>query len=166
MDDQQKWAQAVELTTRHYEQLPIAIRGELDALIGKIMQTKEQLGELALSTGSAQICQTCGGKCCLNGKYHVSALDLLAFRICLAEPVVPDFNAHPDCPYSGESGCLMPPGHRPMTCIVFNCELIETRMAQDKCGVFYAYEKQLRELIRHACQITGRRLDRPLLLSC
>lgn len=165
MDDQRTWAQAVEISSRHHEQLPTAIRGELDKLINEIMGFKEQLSKLTLSACGAQICRTCGGKCCLNGKYHFSVLDLLAYRNNLLEPVVPTFSVQPNCPYSGEFGCLMPPRFRPMTCVVFNCELIENQMAPDKRAAFDEYENKLRESIHQACRITGRRLDRPLLLS-
>lgn len=166
MDDQQTWAQAVETASRYYEHLSTKVRAELDALINEIMRLKEQLSEQTLSAGSAHICRTCGGKCCLNGKYHVSVLDLLAYRNTLLEPVVPDFTAYPHCPYSGESGCLMPPRFRPMTCVVFNCDLIENQMKPRQCEALYECENQLRESIRQACRIAGRRLDRALLLSC
>lgn len=165
MDDQRTWAQSVAAVSSYYERLPTAIRTELDAHINEIMRLKEQLSDLTLTAGGAQICRTCGGKCCLNGKYHFSALDLLAYRNTLIEPVVPDFSAHPCCPYSGESGCLMLPRFRPMTCVVFNCELIENQMMPSQCEALYACEKQLRESIRQASRITGRRLDRALLLS-
>ena len=165
MDDQRKWAQAVEIASSYYEDLPIRDRAELDALINEIMRLKEQLNELTISTGSAHICRSCGGKCCLNGKYHFSVLDLLAYRKTSLEPVVPDFTAHPRCPYSGDTGCLMPPRFRPMTCVVFNCEVIENQMEPCQCKAFYECENQLRESIRQACQIAGCRLDRALLLS-
>lgn len=165
MDDQRTWAQAVDTTSNYYEKLPTTIRAELDAAINEIMRLKEQLSVLTLSAGSAHICRTCGGMCCLNGKYHVSILDLLAYRKTSVEPVVPDFTVHPHCPYSGSSGCLMPPRFRPMTCVVFNCELIENQMKPGQCETLYNCEKQLRDSIRQACRITGRRLDRTLLLS-
>jgi len=165
VDDQRTWAQAVEIGSRYYEQLPTAIRAELDKLINEIMGLKERLSKLTLSACGAQICRTCGGECCMNGKYHFSVLDLLAYRNTLLEPVVPTFSAQPNCPYSGEFGCLMPPCFRPMTCVVFNCELIENQMNPDQHKALYENENQLRETIRQACRITGRRLDRALLLS-
>jgi hypothetical protein len=166
VNDQQAWIQAVKIASDHYFQLPTMIRAELDVLINDIMRFKEQLSELALSSGSADICRTCGGKCCLNGKYHFSVLDLLAYRNTLLEPILPEFTAYQRCPYSCESGCLMPPRFRPMTCVVFNCELIENQMKPSQCEALYECEKQLREAIRQACRIAGRRLDRALLLSC
>lgn len=166
MDDQKTWIQAVESASDYYQRLPAMISTDLDAIINKIMRIKEQLSELTLSSGSADICRTCGGECCLNGKYHVSLLDLLAYRKTGAELVAPNFAAHPYCPYSGASGCLMPPRFRPMTCVVFNCGLIENQMHPSQCRALYEYENKLRESIRQACLLTGRRLDRPLLLTC
>jgi hypothetical protein len=166
VDDQQRWDQAVKAADSDYEGLDSATRAQLAVLIGQIMRLKEGLVDQVLAAGSASICRECAGQCCLNGKYHVSVLDLLAYRIEGAEPVVPDFTAVPACPYSGTAGCRMPPRFRPMTCVVFNCELVEERVGQDERAALCATENLLREAIAQANRVAGRRLDRALLLSC
>ena len=166
MNDQQIWNQAVKAADNKYEGLDSATRVKLDALIVQIMRLKENLLEQTFAIGSASICRACAGQCCLKGKYHVSALDLLAYRMDGTEPVVPDFTRSPACPYSGETGCLMPPRFRPMTCVVFNCEQVESRMGPDKRTALYASEKLLRDAIFQANRVAGGRLDRALLLSC
>jgi hypothetical protein len=166
MDDQGIWANAVATIGEMYAHLPPETRAELDSLINRIMRLKESLAEQTLSAGSAAICRSCGGQCCLNGKYHFSALDLLAYRKTGIEPVEPNFGSNPACPYSDKSGCLMQPGFRPMACVVFNCELIEERMEPNELRKFYENERTLREVIAHAGQIANQRLDRALLLSC
>jgi hypothetical protein len=166
VNDQQTWTRAVQAASGIYEHLSPKNRAGLDTLINQIMHLKDELVEQALSVDSASICRSCGGRCCLNGKYHVSVLDLLAYRIAATEPVVPGFNAHPACPYGSEHGCLMPPRFRPMACVVFNCELIEGQMSAAKRRAISECEQFLRETIKQANKVAGCRLDRPLLLSC
>ncbi|HEY4744455.1 MAG TPA: hypothetical protein VIH45_07330 [Desulfuromonadaceae bacterium] len=166
MSDQEQWDRAVKAAGSAYAQLPLETRGQLDGLIGQIMGIKEELVERTRAAGSASTCRTCAGQCCRNGKYHVSVLDLLAYCSSGTAPVVPDFGPGPVCPYSGESGCRMPPRFRPMTCVVFNCELIEDPMGPDERTALYAGEQRLRDAIARASRLTGQRLDRALLLSC
>ncbi len=80
MDDQRKWNRAVKAADSAYEGLDPGTRAELDTVIGQIMRLKEDLLEQTLAAGGASICRACAGQCCLNGKYHVSVLDLLAYR--------------------------------------------------------------------------------------
>jgi len=166
VDDQQRWNRAVKAADNGYEGLGPGMRLKLDVLVKRIMRLKEDLLEQTLAVGGASICRACSGQCCLNGKYHVSVLDLLAYRMAGVEPVLPDFTRSPACPYSGETGCLMQPCFRPMTCVVFNCEQVEMEMGPDKRTALYATERLLREAISQASRIAGRRLDRALLLSC
>jgi len=166
MDDRTTWANAVTAADKLHTHLAVEARAKLDELIDRIMRLKEELLERTLSAGGAAICHSCGGQCCLNGKYHFSVLDLLAYRKAAVAPVVPNFGSNPACPYSGEAGCLMPPGFRPMTCVVFNCELIEDRMTSADLQELYECERLLRRAIADASQIAGQRLDRALLLSC
>ena len=166
VDDQQRWNRAVKAADNGYEGLDPGMRLKLEALVGQIMRLKEKLLEQTLAVGSASICRACAGQCCLNGKYHVSVLDLLAYRMDGTEPVVPDFSRSPACPYSGETGCLMQPRFRPMTCVIFNCEQVEMEMGADKRTALYATEGLLRDTISRANRVAGRRLDRAILLSC
>jgi hypothetical protein len=166
VDDQQRWDRAVEATSRMYDGLPPETRARLDLLITRIMGLKEALVERVLAAGSLSICRACAGACCRSGRYHVSALDLLAFRSCEAEPVAPDFGTAPSCPYGGPEGCRMSPPFRPMTCVVFNCDLVEALMGQEDSAALYTDETLLRDAIVRASRLTGQRLDRPLLLWC
>jgi len=166
VNDQAAWEQAVATAGEWYSNLPSAARAELDGLLEEIMQLKERLVGLVTSSGSATTCRTCGGECCLLGKYHVSVLDVLAYRKTGVEPVSPDFSAGPACPYSDVSGCRMPPRYRPVTCVIFNCQLIEDRLTTVDREMLLEYEKRLRGTVNQAGHTSGTRLDRPLLLSC
>jgi len=166
VDDQQKWQLAEKVALARYGRLPDDIAGCLDVIVSRIMRLKEELLELALAAGSAEICRSCGGECCLFGKYHVSVLDLLAYRIDRSEAVVPDFNSAPHCPYGGIDGCRMPPRFRPLTCVIFNCDAVEQRIGEDGRTRFAAAEQELRDAVRQAETLLGFRASRALLLSC
>lgn len=166
MNDQAAWEQAVANVDRMYAGLPPATATELDRLIESIMGLKQNLVELVTSAGSADICRTCGGDCCRFGKYHVSMLDIVAYLKSGAEMLVPDFSTNPYCPYSNVSGCTMAPRYRPMTCVVFNCQLVEDQLTPAQQETMRNHEQELRTAIAQAGRITGLRLDRALLLSC
>lgn len=166
MNDQAKWEQAVVAIGNRYAATPPDIAAELDRLIEQIMRLKQHLVELALSAGSADICRTCAGECCRFGKYHVSELDVMAYLKTGDALVAPDFSSHPYCPYSDASGCTMPPGYRPMTCVVFNCQQIEDQLTDSQKKNLHGCEQELRDAIARAGHITGMRLDRALLLGC
>lgn len=165
MDDQQKWQRAVAATFQGYDRLSVDSRVALDGLIVRIMRLKQELFEMVLATGSGDICRTCGGECCLMGKYHVTVLDLLAYRSAGVEPVVPDFGTHPFCPYGGTKGCLMAPPFRSMTCLIFNCELLEERLGADGRQRFAETERNLRGAVARVEELLGYRAGRALLLS-
>jgi hypothetical protein len=159
------WEQAVTTVSNWHLSLPSGIRAELDGLLEEIMQLKQKLVEQVTSSGSASICRTCGGDCCLLGKYHVSMLDILAYRNTGVEPVTPDFSTSPACPYSDVSGCLMPPRYRPVTCVIFNCQLIEDRLMPTERDSLHEYESRLRDTVARAGRLHNIRIDRPLLFS-
>ena len=166
MNDQTAWEQAVAGAKLSYTSLSPATAAELDGLIDDIMLLKQNLVELAMSAGSGEICRTCGGECCRYGKYHVSILDIMVYEKCAAEVVIPDFSTNPACPYSDVSGCTMASCYRPMTCVVFNCQLVEDQLTSAGRETLRGYEQELRSTITRAGHITGMRLDRALLLSC
>jgi hypothetical protein len=189
VNDKQRWEQATRAVRDSYGRIPPAARAELDEQIERITQLKQDLVRRTHEAGSADVCRQCGGVCCLNGKYHVTVLDLLAYLGRMTEPPTPDFEAGqacpysgaggcsmpprsldfeagPACPYSGAGGCSMPPRFRPMTCVVFNCELVEGRMGPDELTALYDAEGRLREAIALASRIACQRLDRALLLTC
>jgi hypothetical protein len=166
VNDQAAWEQAVTTASEWYFGLPPGIRAELDGLLEEILQFKQKLVELVTSSGSSTICRTCGGECCLMGRYHVTVLDILAYRKTGVEPVVPFFGASPACPYSDASGCLMPPRYRPVTCVIFNCQMVEDQLTATGRHTLHEYEGRLRTTIARAGRMHGIRTDRPLLLSC
>ena len=166
MNDQWVWEQAVATASNWYFGLPSDKRAELDELLEEIMQLKQKLVELVTSTGSSSICRTCGGQCCLLGRYHVSILDILAYRKTGVDPVIPDFSSSPACPYSDSSGCLMPSRYRPVTCVIFNCQPIEDRLTAEGRQFLYKFESRLRTTISLTVSLFDIRINRPLLLSC
>jgi hypothetical protein len=166
MNDQQRWQRAGKAACLRYEQLPGDTGEGLEILVSRIMLLKEELLEQALAAGSASICRSCGGACCRNGKYHVSLLDLLAYRITRSEAVVPDFTKAPHCPYGGIGGCRMPPRFRPFTCVIFNCDAVEERMGADGRERFALAEQELRLAVKQVETLLGFRAGRALLLSC
>jgi hypothetical protein len=166
VNDQAAWEQSVTTVSTEYFGLPAGIRAELDGLLEEIMQLKEKLVDLVTSAGSSTICRSCNGECCLLGKYHVSVLDIMAYRKTGTEPVVPDFSTGPACPYSNVFGCLMPPRYRPVTCVIFNCPSIDDRLTPTDRDSLYKYEYRLRDTVARAGRIYEIRTDRPLLLYC
>jgi hypothetical protein len=166
VSDQAAWEQAVATASEWYLSRPADAKAELDSLLEEIMQLKQNLVEQVTSSGSAAICRDCGGQCCLLGRYHVSVLDILAYRKTGLELVLPDFSTTPSCPYANASGCTMPAGYRPVTCVIFNCQLIEDRLTPDERESLHEYERKLRDSLKRAGCTSGTRLDRPLLLSC
>ena len=166
MNDQAAWEQADTTASNWYFGLPSGIRAAFDELLEEIMQLKQKLVELVTSSGSSSICRTCGGECCLLGRYHVSVLDILAYRKTGVEPVIPDFSASPACPYSDASGCLMASRYRPVPCVIFNCQLIEDRLKPTERDSLHEYESRLRATVARAGRLYDIRINRPLLLSC
>lgn len=165
MKDMQAWQQALDLADRLYEAWPEVERERVDMLVRRIMALKQELLDLALCVGSASVCRTCGGKCCLHGKYYVTLLDLLAYRVSSVSAPVPNFGVNPACPYGGPQGCCLAPGLRPMTCVIFNCELIEDLMSAELRQRAASCEQELRTAIAGVEQLAGICFGRPALLA-
>lgn len=165
VDDEQIWQRVVAATSGSYAALPAETRDGLDGLIRGVMILKRELSELALAAGSGAVCRSCGGRCCLNGKYHVTVLDLLAYHSAGVDPVLPDFGKRPLCPYGDEQGCMMAAPFRSMTCLIFNCELVEKRMGANEKQRFADTERSLRRTVEQAEKLLGFRAGRALLLS-
>ena len=164
-EDQQNWSHSVVTAKKQYELLPAEVRCNLNNIIDEIMILKSSLLDLTLAAGSSDACRDCGGKCCNNGKFYVSLLDLMAYLRTSAEPPVPDFEISPLCPYGCSEGCLMKPGFRSVTCVIFNCEQVESLLDESKLLRLRDFEIQLREKVIQAEKLIGIRLGRPLLLS-
>jgi len=164
-EDKQNWSRAIEAARKQYDLLPADVRCNLNIIIDEIMTLKSSLLGLTLAAGSAEVCRACGGQCCNNGKFHVSLLDLMAYLHSSAEPPVPDFEISPLCPYGCSEGCMMSPGFRSVTCVIFNCEQVEELLMESEQLELRILEIQLKEKVLQAEKIMGFRVGRPLLLS-
>ncbi|MBT1076432.1 hypothetical protein [Geobacter grbiciae] len=145
MNDRERWDCAIAAVSADYAALPSALQGEVKALATAIREARRELHSLAQEMGSGAICASCGGQCCLRGKYHVTVADILVF---LAEGELlftPRFNRDV-CPYLDDYGCMMAPSLRPFPCITFNCERIEELWEPERIAAFYRRERQLRAL--------------------
>lgn len=165
MDDRQAWQEALDLAGRLYGRMPDVDRERVDLLVMRIMELKQELLDLTLCVGSASVCRTCGGSCCLHGKYYVTLLDLLAYRVIGVSTPVPNFGVNSACPYGGAQGCCLAPGLRPMTCVIFNCDLIEELMSAELRQRAASCEQELRTAIAGVERLAGIRFGRPALLA-
>ncbi|HJV66543.1 MAG TPA: hypothetical protein VJ550_12470 [Geomonas sp.] len=138
-------------------------RREAERLCRLLVARKEAMQELVARVDASAHCAGCGGACCVTGKYHFSAVDLLAYLATGRELFEPSFD-NGLCPYLSSDGCLMPPGYRPFNCITFNCERIEDQLSKDEVALFYDSERELRETYaRIRALFPGRSGDGPLL---
>lgn len=128
------------------------------------MRLKEELLKAPLAAESDDICFACKGACCMHGKYHVTMIDLLAFRFSGCDIVAPEFSVAPYCPYGSSAGCKMPPRFRPLTCVIFNCDSIENILADTHRERGRQAERQLRTTIAEVEELVGSSLGRPALL--
>ncbi|WP_145017863.1 hypothetical protein [Geobacter argillaceus] len=130
MNDQELWSAALRQITEAWTCCAPPVVERLTELLRQVAAHKEELHSLVAASGADRLCHPCGGQCCFGGKHHVTVIDLLAYLALGAEIFTPWFDA-PVCPYLGGNGCLMPPAFRPRTCIVFLCEPVLERIADD-----------------------------------
>lgn len=161
MHDFEAWTSAEAVARTQLQR----VGPEFSFLADRIMNLKAEILGLALSAGSGDICRACQGECCRFGRYHVTLLDLMLIELAGLKPPLPRFGEEGDCPYGNGSGCFFEPRLRPMTCVVFNCELIESRMKDGSRGRGALLEQQLRGAIAAADILAGMRLSRPALLA-
>ena len=164
MNDQDVWHAAVAAITGQYHRLPQPVRAMLREKGGAICSAKEELHRLAHEMGSSVICASCGGECCLRGKYHFTVADLLIYRSTNAELFEPRFGRD-FCPYLGDAGCLMQPSLRPFNCITFNCERVEGLWEPERIEEFYRRERELRRLYGELEAALGSQVRQGLLMS-
>lgn len=158
------WDQAVALVREEYAALSVEAKSEVRLVCAVIRSKKEELYSIAESSGASGLCALCGGACCCKGKYHFTVVDLLAY---LSEDFTlfsPDFHGG-QCPYLREGRCLMSPQLRPLTCIAFHCEPLETMMSCDEVGRVYSLERELREYYGRLEVFFGTRLSQGLILN-
>ena len=163
MDDQQLWNLGAVRLTALQAALPVENSAALTKLLTRYRQTKEALAAEIAQVDAASVCRECRGQCCLNGKYRISVLDVLA---CLAAevPVPANFDHKPLCPYGTDAGCTMEPGLRPADCILFICDAIDRKLSPQTGSIVAELERTLRESILTASHLTGEPLGTPLLL--
>ena len=158
------WNRGVALLTKEFAHLPAAGRNELGALLVEVGRLKETLLSLSDAAEGSAICAACGGACCRVGRYHPTALDLLAFLFAEEMPITPDF-ASGACPFLGTAGCRIAPSRRPFTCVIFICELIEERLSTEEVSFLYQVEEELRLLREQVATRFGRLLTRSFLVE-
>ena len=157
------WRQAVTRVTSVFAALPATTRETLERLARAMVAHKEALQAIAATADAGNCCAGCGGACCVRGKYHFAAADLLVYLATAKELFAPRFE-NGLCPYLGEPECLIPAGYRPFNCITFNCDLIEDRLPREEVSRFYRMEGELKEQYAAVRSLfPNRSMDGPLL---
>jgi hypothetical protein len=140
---EKQWQEGVRGVTGAFSILSEPDLERLRKLSLTMVEQKRAMQALASRVDAALHCAGCGGACCVSGKYHFSAVDLLVY-LATGEPLfTPDFG-NGLCPYLGDPGCLITPEYRPFNCITFNCERIEDLLSEDEVSGFYRMERELR----------------------
>lgn len=163
MNDQKLWQESMVSLNALLSELPPAAKKPLLELLSGYRAGKELLAAITLAADSEEICRDCAGQCCLNGKYRVNVLDGLS--LCVAGfSLLPDFSQKPLCPYSNANGCVLKPGFRPLDCILFVCDAIESRISGPLRADLAGFESDLRGCLREASLLLNINLGTPLLL--
>ena len=136
---------------------------QLSQLLARYRKAKEECSALVADVDAVAICGECAGQCCLNGKYRLNVLDALA-RTAAGVPTPADFTRKPVCPYGGDAGCTMEPGLRPADCVLFICDAIDAKLSLQARKSLDVLEREVRECIQIASDLTGERMGTPLLL--
>jgi hypothetical protein len=165
MTDREKWVRGVAAVRNEYAALPYALRVQLAECIALIKLRKKTLQALVDEVRAGEICAACGGECCARGKNHFTVVDLLAYLADDRQLFTPRFGRE-ICPYLGEFCCLMPPEYRPYNCITFVCERVEGLLAPREQALFYAVERELRELYERLERLLDNRFRAGLLMNC
>jgi len=164
MNDHELWQHGIEKCRELRDSVESSIKPEYARLLERIICCKSELMEGVRFSGGSAICTECGGECCLHGKYHLTPADILAYLQRGETTIYPNFSCRPHCPYSNSSGCLMSGEMRPVTCIIFNCNLLERSFGDETKRAMGQLEHELRQTISHLNKLLGMRIDRPLLL--
>ena len=141
---EKKWQSGVRRVTDVFRRLTGAEAESLRSLCSMLMEQKESLQTLVAGVDAAIRCAECGGECCVKGRYHFTAVDLLVY-LSTGLPLFEPLFENGLCPYLGQCGCLMEPAYRPFNCITFNCERIEDLLSPEEIARFYRLERELRE---------------------
>lgn len=144
MEWESEWQERVDAVTAAFSLLPETDLLRLGLLSRAMVAHKEAMQELVARVDAASHCALCGGACCVRGRYHFSAVDLLVYLATGKPLFTPRFD-NGLCPFLGDAACLIPAGYRPFTCITFNCDVIEDQLTRDEVSRFYQMEKELQE---------------------
>ena len=158
------WQNGISRCLQQYQALQPEVQHRLNDLLKQMSESKSALMALVAASGSAPACRRCGGECCLFGKYHVTPLDIMAMLAAGTVLPEPDFSVHPACPYATGKGCTMTAAYRPVTCIIFNCDLLDQHFTEAVRSDINRHELGLRSLTADCNRLLGTRFDRPLLL--
>jgi hypothetical protein len=124
MTDRDTWDSATATVAEEFSRLPAGRRAAVEAAVAAIKACKSALHNVVDAVDAGVVCASCGGACCMSGKYHFTVVDLLAYLVDEKELFAPHFGRGV-CPYLDSRGCRMAPPYRPFTCVIFNCELVE-----------------------------------------
>lgn len=141
--DDELWRLGVKAVVNEFRILTSDQLTGLKAGAEELIALKAAMQAVVEKVNCAAICATCGGECCVRGKYHFSAIDLVVYLLTGKELFEPRF-ANGSCSYLAEDGCLMPPQYRPFNCVTFVCEQIEVHLPASDKEFFYAAESKLR----------------------
>jgi hypothetical protein len=141
--DEILWCLGVAAVTGEFRALLPAQLSRLSSGIVELRARKKALHDVVARFDGAAVCAECRGECCVRGKYHFSAIDLVVYLQTGRTLFEPRF-ANGLCPFLGDDGCLMPLEYRPLTCVIFVCERIEALFAPADRKFFSAAENDLR----------------------
>lgn len=156
MNERDRWDRAIAAVSADYAAFPPELRERVAGVAGTLRRVRGELHCLAGEMESAAICASCGGECCMRGKYHVTVVDILVILAEGAPLFVPRFGRDV-CPYLEDHGCMMSPDFRPFPCITFNCERVEDLWEPERVEAFYRSERQLRSLYGELEQLIAHR---------
>ena len=164
-DNMGKWCLAVASVAAEVRLLSQCDLITLAGLVDDVHSCKLALHAIVEAVDVGSICAQCGGDCCRTGKYHFTVVDLLVYLLKEKELFTPRFDRDL-CPYLGQTGCLMPPGFRPFTCVIFNCEKVDDLLDEPQRKDLHCLEGKLRELYGRVEELLQGRFMAGLLMNC
>ncbi len=144
MVDKEIWRRGISQIVQAFEALTLEQKALLKSGIARLMFLKAALHSIVEKSNGEAACAACGGKCCVCGKYHFSAIDLIAYQATGKELFTPVFDGGM-CPFLNSGSCLMSPEYRPFNCITFACEVLDGNFSFEENEKFYMLEQELRD---------------------
>jgi hypothetical protein len=165
MTDREKWDRGVAEIQGTYAALSPQLKTRVNKCLTAIRSCKKTLHLIGEGAGAGKICERCGGECCIRGKNHLTAVDLLVYFNEGKTIFTPAFEQR-ICPYLGENGCHMGPEYRPYNCVTFICERVEDLLAPLEKERYYVIESELRGLYEDLKQLFDSRFRHAVLSVC